>query len=33
MQHEVTEAQQLLSKKGTIVEVGWARRPLWKYDR
>jgi len=33
MQHEVTEAQQLLSKKGTIVEEGWARRPLWKYDR
>ncbi|NLA66621.1 MAG: DUF2804 family protein [Leucobacter sp.] len=33
MQHEVTAAQQLLSKKGTIVEEGWARRPLWKYDR
>lgn len=33
MQHEVTKKQQLLNRKGLIVEEGWARRPVWEYDR
>lgn len=33
MQHEVTRAQALLDGRGRIVEEGWARRPLWAYDR
>lgn len=33
MQHEVTRKQDLLCKDGTIAEEGWAREPLWKYDR
>ena len=33
MQHEVTRKQPLLDSRGKIVEEGWARRALWKYDR
>jgi hypothetical protein len=33
MQHEVTKIQELLDYKGHIQEEGWARRPVWKYDR
>ena len=33
MQYEVTKRQDLLDAKGRIREEGWARRPLWKYDR
>lgn len=33
MQHEVTKKQDLLGKNGKIIEEGWARRPLWKYNR
>jgi len=33
MQHEVTGKQPLLDRKGHILEEGWARRPLWKYER
>jgi len=33
MQHEVTNNQPLLGKNGRIIEEGWARRPVWKYDR
>jgi hypothetical protein len=33
MQHEVTRKQPLLDKHGHIIEEGWARRPLWQYDR
>lgn len=31
--HEVTSRQDLLDRKGLIIEQGWARRPLWNYDR
>lgn len=31
--HEVTREQRLLDEKGNIGEPGWARRPLWAYDR
>ncbi len=31
--HEVTHEQLLLSRKGTIFEEGWARKPVWRYDR
>lgn len=31
--HEVTCAQPLLNEDGRIQEPGWARRPLWQYDR
>lgn len=31
--HEVTEKQNLLTCDGIISEEGWARRPVWKYDR
>ncbi len=31
--HEVTSAQPLLNEDGRIQEPGWARRPLWQYDR
>lgn len=31
--HEVTERQDLLDGNGRLVEEGWARRPVWKYDR
>jgi len=33
MEHEVKTEQPLLDKGGRIVEEGWARRPLWLYDR
>ena len=31
--HEVTEAQPLLDETGRIGEPGWARSPVWEYDR
>ena len=31
--HEVTEVQPLLDSTGRIQEPGWARKPVWKYDR
>lgn len=31
--HEVTEAQPLLDETGRIREPGWARSPVWEYDR
>jgi len=31
--HEVITKQNLLNKKGCIIEEGWARHPLWNYDR
>jgi len=33
MEHEVTTKQPLLGKDGRIGEEGWARHPLWRYDR
>lgn len=33
MQHEVTGSQRLLDKHGRVREPGWARQPVWKYDR
>lgn len=33
MQREVTREQQLLDESGRIIEEGWARRPVWTYDR
>ncbi|MFA5468067.1 MAG: DUF2804 domain-containing protein [Sphaerochaetaceae bacterium] len=33
MQHEVTKTQNLLTTAGKIAEEGWARRPLWRYNR
>ena len=33
MQHEVTNVQNLLDSHGRIIEEGWARRPLWRYQR
>lgn len=33
MQHEITTPISLLDKHGHITEEGWARRPLWKYER
>lgn len=33
MQHEVTEAQRLLDDDGQVCEPGWARHPVWKYER
>ena len=33
MQHEVKEKQDLLDSNGIITEPGWARSPLWIYDR
>lgn len=33
MEHEVTKRQQLLGKDGKLIESGWARTPLWLYDR
>ena len=32
-QHEITSPTELLDDQGHIVEEGWARRPLWHYDR
>ena len=31
--HEVTEFQPLLDSSGRIKEPGWARKPVWTYDR
>ena len=31
--HEVTAEQPLLNQAGNIGEPGWARRPVWKYNR
>lgn len=33
MQHEVTEVQRLLDDNGQVCEPGWARYPVWKYER
>ncbi len=33
MQHEVTKRQNLLDKNGLIQEEGWARHPVWNYQR
>ncbi len=33
MEHEVTAKQQLLDKRGIITEPGWARTPVWAYNR
>ena len=33
MQHEVTDVQKLLDKQGYVVTPGWARRPVWQYNR
>ncbi len=33
MEREVKTAQPLLDKNGRIVEEGWARHPLWRYER
>lgn len=33
MQHEVTLGQPLLDSKGMIAEEGWARHPVWHYER
>ncbi|MGH0054114.1 MAG: DUF2804 domain-containing protein [Sphaerochaetaceae bacterium] len=33
MEHEVTQRQDLLDRKGHIREEGWARHPVWRYDR
>ena len=32
-QHEVTRRQPLLGSSGIINEPGWARHPVWEYDR
>ena len=31
--HEVTREQKLLNYKGEINEAGWARKPVWRYNR
>ena len=33
MQHEVTVVQKLLDQQGYVVTPGWARRPVWQYNR
>jgi hypothetical protein len=33
MQHEVTRTIPLLDRKGHLVEEGWARHPMFSYDR
>lgn len=33
MQHEVTKKQRLLNDAGEVAEPGWARHPVWLYDR
>ncbi|MBN2873536.1 MAG: DUF2804 domain-containing protein [Spirochaetales bacterium] len=33
MQHEIMAAMELLDDDGRIREEGWARHPLWRYDR
>ena len=32
-QHEVAGPIELLDSEGGLVEEGWARQPLWRYDR
>ena len=32
-QHEITEPLELLDEKGCLVEPGYARKLLWRYDR
>ncbi len=32
-QNEIRKQVELLTNEGTLVEEGWARKPLWKYDR
>lgn len=32
-QHEVTKKQPLLNKRGHIMEPGWAKQPIWEYNR
>lgn len=32
-EHEVLKEIDLLDDKGMIIEEGWARHPVWKYDR
>lgn len=32
-QHEVTKNQPLLDPEGRVSEPGWARSPVWRYDR
>ncbi|MDA3955237.1 DUF2804 domain-containing protein [Oceanispirochaeta sp.] len=32
-QFELTEPSDLLDKKGLLLHPGWARQPLWHYDR
>ncbi len=33
MEHEVTARQKLLNSRGVITEPGWARTPVWEYNR
>lgn len=33
MQHEVLSKQRLLNGNGEVAEPGWARHPVWMYDR
>ncbi|MCP4138273.1 MAG: DUF2804 family protein [bacterium] len=33
MQHEITRPCELLNENGLLKEPGWARQPLWRYDR
>ena len=33
MEHEVTKRQLLLTPSGTVAEPGWARTPVWDYNR
>lgn len=33
LNHEVTKEQNLLTKEGLIAEEGWARKPIWTYNR
>ncbi len=33
MQNEITSPMELLDEKGFLTEDGWARRPLWRYNR
>jgi hypothetical protein len=33
MQHEISQALDLLNAQGHITHEGWARQPWWRYDR
>jgi hypothetical protein len=33
MEREITKEQPLLDRQGRIIEEGWARQPLWRYER